>query len=75
MGWRDFTDFLDLIGYTLYAWFWAQMGTVAGDDEFGQGKRECATFYFARILPRTLGLEASILSSSSCVMGMADDAF
>ncbi len=69
------TDFLDLVGYTLYAWFWAQMGTVAGDDEFGQGKRECAAFYFARILPRTLGLEASILSSSACVMGLAEDAF
>jgi hypothetical protein len=69
------TDFLDLIGYTLYAWFWAEMSTVAGDNEFGQGKRECAAFYFARILPRTLGLEASVLSSSACVMGMADDAF
>ncbi len=69
------TDFLDLIGYALYAWFWAKMGTVAADDEFGRGKRECAAFYFARILPRTLGLEASILSSSACVMGMAEDAF
>ena len=69
------TDFLDLVGYSLYAWFWAQMGTAAGDDEFGRAKRECAAFYFARILPRTLGLEASILSSSACVMGMAEDAF
>ncbi len=69
------TDFLDLVGYALYAWFWARMGTVAGEDDFGQGKRECAAFYFARILPRTLGLEASILSSSACVMGMAEDAF
>ena len=69
------TDFLDLVGYVLYAWFWAKMGTVAGDDEFGRSKRECAAFYFARILPRTLGLEASILSSSGCVMGMAEDAF
>ena len=69
------TDFLDLVGYSLYAWFWAQMGTAAGEDEFGRGKRECAAFYFARILPRILGLEASILSSSACVMGMAEDAF
>ena len=69
------TDFLDLVGYALYAWFWAKMGSVAGDDEFGRSKRECAAFYFARILPRTLGLEASILSSSACVMGMAEDAF
>lgn len=69
------TDFLDLVGYTLYAWFWAQMGTAAGDDDFGRSKRECAAFYFARILPRTLGLQAGILSSSACVMGMAEDAF
>jgi len=69
------TDFLDLIGYTLYAWFWAEMGSRAGADEFGRDKRECAAFYFARILPRTLGLEASILSSSSCVMGLEEDAF
>ncbi len=69
------TDFLDLVGYALYAWFWAQMGSRAGDDEFGRGKRDCAAFYFARILPRTLGLEASVLSSSASVMGMAEDAF
>ena len=69
------TDFLDLVGYTLYAWFWAQTASVAGEDEFGQSKRECAAFYFARILPRTLGLEASILSSADCVMSLAEEAF
>ena len=69
------TDFLDLVGYTLYAWFWAQMASAAGDGEFGQAKKECAAFYFARLLPKTLGLEASICSTSACVMGLPDDAF
>ncbi len=69
------TDFLDLVGYTLYAWFWAEMATIAPDNEFGQAKRECAAFYFSRILPKTLGLEASILSTSGCVMGLPDEAF
>ena len=49
------TDYLDLVGYTLYAWFWARMATIANDDDFGKAKVECARFYFARLLPRTLG--------------------
>lgn len=69
------TDFLDLVGYSLYAWFWAEMATVAPDDDFGHAKRNCAAFYFSRILPRTLGLEASILSTAECVMGLPDEAF
>jgi len=69
------TDYLDLLGYTLYAWFWARMASVAADDAFGEGKRQCAAFYFARLLPRTLGLAASIRSDSRCVMGLAEDAF
>ena len=69
------TDFLDLVGYALYAWFWAEMATQAEEGDFGAAKRECAAFYFARILPRTLGLEASILSTSECVMGLPDAAF
>jgi alkylation response protein AidB-like acyl-CoA dehydrogenase len=69
------TDFLDLVGYTLYAWFWARMASAAGEDEFGQAKRQCAEFYFQRLLPRTLGLEASVLTASDPVMGLADEAF
>jgi len=69
------TDYLDLAGYVLYGWFWARMASAAGDDDFGQAKRECAGFYFARLLPRTLGLEGSIRSSSDCVMGLAEEAF
>jgi hypothetical protein len=69
------TDYLDLVGYALYAWFWGRMGTIAADDEFGRAKVECARFYFARLLPRTSGLLESVLSSSESVMGMPEDAF
>ena len=69
------TDYLDLVGYTLYAWFWARMATAAGDDDFGRAKKECAAFYFARLLPRTLALEAGVLTGSACVMGMPEEAF
>jgi alkylation response protein AidB-like acyl-CoA dehydrogenase len=69
------TDYLDLVGYALYGWFWARMATVAGDDDFGRAKRDCARFYFDRLLPRTLGLAQSVTSSSASVMGMPEEAF
>ena len=69
------TDYLDLVGYTLYAWIWARMAAVAPDDDFGAAKRACAEFYFARLLPRTIGLERSIEGESSAVMDLPDDQF
>jgi len=69
------TDYLDLVGYTLYAWLWARMAQVAGADEFGAAKRACAAFYFARLLPRAAGLAESIASGSSAVMDLPDAAF
>jgi hypothetical protein len=68
-------DYLDLVGYTLYAWLWSKMVEVAPDDEFGAAKRHTAAFYFARLLPRTLALERSLLADASVVMGLAADAF
>ncbi len=69
------TDYLDLLGYTLYAWLWATMASAAPDDDFGTAKKQCAEFYFARILPRTQGLEASICADSSAVMELPESAF
>jgi len=69
------TDYLDLLGYTLYAWLWARMAGAAPDDEFGAAKVHCAEFYFARLLPKTHGLEASINAESSVVMQLPDAAF
>ncbi len=69
------TDYLDLVGYTLYAWLWARMAETAPQDQFGDAKRRCAEFYFARILPRTLALEQTVLAHSSSVMAMDESAF
>ena len=69
------TDFLDLAGHTIYAWLWARMAGACGDDDFGQAKRRTADFYYARLLPKTLALEASVLAGSETVMGLDEAAF
>ena len=69
------TDFLELTGHTIYAWLWARMAGAVGDDEFGRAKRQTARFFYARLLPRTLALEASVLTGSGAVMGLAESAF
>ena len=69
------TDYLDLLGYTLYGWLWARMARVAVENGIKNTKHECARFYFARLLPKILGLEASVLSSSDVVMNLADEDF
>ncbi len=68
-------DYLDLMGYTLYAWLWARMAGAAPADEFGEAKRRTAEFYYARLLPRTLGLEQSIAADSGAVTGLDTAAF
>ena len=69
------TDYLDLLGYTIYAWFWATMAGLVADDEFGKAKRHCANFYFDRLLPKTLGLADSVKTQSASVMAMPDVSF
>jgi hypothetical protein len=68
-------DYLDLLGYTLYAWIWARMARRAPRDAFGDAKRQNAGFYFARLLPRTLALARSIAAGSEAVMDMDEQAF
>lgn len=69
------TEFLELLGLTIYAWLWARMVAAAPSDDFGDAKRMTAQFFFARLLPRTQGLEASICSSADAVMAMPADLF
>ena len=68
-------DFLDLMGMTLCAWAWGVMAHQAGNDDFGLAKKQTARFFFARLLPRTLGLEQSILASSDVLMDMPEALF
>ena len=69
------TDFLDLMGMTLCAWAWGVMTQCAGTDDFGEAKKQTARFFFARLLPRTVGLEESILADSDVLMDMPEALF
>ena len=63
------------MGLTVYAWLWARMAVVAGEDEFGDAKRATAQFFFDRLLPRTLGLEQSIYADAVALMALTQDQF
>ncbi|MBD9417583.1 acyl-CoA dehydrogenase C-terminal domain-containing protein, partial [Pseudomonas sp. PDM16] len=73
-------EFLHLFGYVAYAWLWSRMAQVArsrrGEDEaFYGAKLATADFYFQRLLPRILGLEAAIRAGSEPLFGLAAEQF
>ena len=73
-------EYLHLFGYVAYAYMWARMAAVAqskrsGDDAFYSGKLATAEFFFTRLLPRTLSLEASIRAGSQPLYGLAAEQF
>ena len=73
-------EYLHLFGYVAYAYMWARMAAVAqskrsGDDAFYGGKLATAEFFFTRLLPRTLSLEASIRAGSQPLYGLAAEQF
>ena len=68
-------DFLDLVGMTLCAWAWGAMAQRAGDDDFGVAKKQTARFFFARLLPRTVGLEQGLMADSAVLMDMPEALF
>ncbi|VVP67123.1 3-methylmercaptopropionyl-CoA dehydrogenase [Pseudomonas fluorescens] len=73
-------EYLHLFGYVAYAYMWARMAAVAEarrdeDPAFHDAKLATAAFYFQRLLPRTLGLEASIRAGSATLFGLAEEQF
>ena len=73
-------EYLHLFGYVAYAYMWARMAAVAEakhdeDQAFYGGKLATAAFYFARLLPRTLSLEASIRAGSAPLYGLDAEQF
>ena len=73
-------EFLHLFGYVAYAWLWSRMARVAAskraeDEAFYDAKQATADFYFRRLLPRILGLEASIRAGSDPLFGLAAEQF
>jgi len=72
-------DYLFYSGYVTLAYWWARSVAAAEassqPEAFKQSKRETAEFYFARILPRTLGHAAAIESGAAPLMTMAPERF
>lgn len=70
-------EYLDIVGYVLYAWLWARMvAAVAGrDDDFANSKRITASFYFERLLPQIHSLYAQCKAGSKNIMALAADQF
>ena len=72
-------DFLMYSGYVALAYWWAR--SVAAADAsvqpaaFKAAKRDTATFYYARLLPRTLAHKAAIESGPESLMAMDAEAF
>ena len=63
-------EYLHLFGYVAYAWLWARMADVAqrareAEPAFYDAKLATASFYFSRVLPRTLSLEQTIRAGSN----------
>ncbi|WP_095162687.1 acyl-CoA dehydrogenase C-terminal domain-containing protein [Pseudomonas sp. Irchel 3F5] len=63
-------EYLHLFGYVAYAYMWSRMAAVARDSlvqdpAFYGAKLASAGFFFERLLPRTLSLQASIRAGSA----------
>ena len=68
-------EYLHLFGLTAYAYMWARMAAVAQealdqDPAFYSAKLGCAGFFFERVLPRGLALEASVRAGSSSLYAL-----
>ncbi|HSG88081.1 MAG TPA: acyl-CoA dehydrogenase C-terminal domain-containing protein [Pseudomonadales bacterium] len=73
-------DFLMYSGWILVAWCWLRMVARArhGDvehDPFYAGKMRTADFFFERLLPRTLGLAATLRTGAGSLMDIEAAAF
>jgi alkylation response protein AidB-like acyl-CoA dehydrogenase len=78
-------DYLRLFGLVATGWMWLRMAKVAldrigagganGDERFLDAKVKTASFYFAKLLPQTSSLAASIASGAAPVMEMDAAAF
>ncbi len=76
-------DYLMYAGYVSLAYFWARMALTAkaaldaGTEEeaFYTAKLETASFYFARILPRTRALVATMSTDATSLMTMSEAQF
>ena len=70
-------EYLDIFGYVIYAWLWAQMlaATDGRDDDFVKVKRITGKYYFQRIPPKAEGLFAQLKTGADTMMSLDEDLF
>jgi 3-(methylsulfanyl)propanoyl-CoA dehydrogenase len=72
-------DYLFYSGYVVLAYFWARSVAAAEASgqtaDFRQAKRLTASFYFARILPRTRAHASAMRATLATLLGMPDALF
>jgi hypothetical protein len=76
-------DYLMYAGYVCMAYYWAQMAKTAAEKlaagtsetAFYEAKLHTAKFYFARILPRTITLAATMKAPLDTLMDMDEEQF
>lgn len=74
-------DYLDLFGYTAFAYMWARMALVSMEKAesdtsgFYDVKLKTAKFFFSRLLPKTVALAESVKSGSEDMMSLTAEQF
>jgi alkylation response protein AidB-like acyl-CoA dehydrogenase len=73
-------DYLRIVGHLVFAYFWAQMASVAlkkldSGDKFYVSKLETARFYFQRLLPETAWAIRAARSGVKNLMALDADLF
>ncbi|WP_248765472.1 acyl-CoA dehydrogenase C-terminal domain-containing protein [Pseudomonas protegens] len=72
-------EYLQVFGYTAYAYMWALMAKSAlgkeQEDDFYASKLGTARFYFARLLPRIHSLSASVKAGSESLFLLQAEQF
>lgn len=66
-------EFLELTGLGIYAWLWARMAQLDVDSR--RNKTDVARFFYAKLLPKTRTLLASIEAGSDSVMALPEECF
>ncbi len=70
-------EYLDIFGYVIYAWLWAQMlaATDGRDDDFATAKRITGKYYFQRVLPKAESLFAQLKTGAEAMMSLDAELF
>ncbi|WP_406828452.1 acyl-CoA dehydrogenase C-terminal domain-containing protein [Microbulbifer sp. ARAS458-1] len=70
-------EYLHQFGFVAYAYMWAKVASVAvgQSDDFYRSQIKTARFFFARLLPQTKALAASVLAGSETLMDLEEELF